>query len=285
MRSLVNRNLRLFFSSKSSIFFSLLGALISFVLYILFLRQQITQSWSQISNYKQLLDLWLMGGTLTVTAITTTGSSLGVLVRDRESNRLADLILTGLSYEQINFAYLISAWIIGIIMQVVMFVVMLTYFIFQDGISFDTSTLLPILVVMLFSSLLWSVFNMFLYSFVKKVDTVGKINTIIGTASGFFAGVYMPIGAVPTFAQSLMKLTPAPYNAALFRQIMMNQQISDSLNKLPNSAITSFKKSLGITISSGSLNTLDVMFISFGILIILSLVLYRYNKRVVVNKI
>ncbi len=285
MRSLVSRNLRLFFSSKSSIFFSLLGALISFVLYILFLRQQITQSWSQISNYKQLLDLWLMGGTLTVTAITTTGSSLGVLVRDRESNRLADLILTGLSYEQINFAYLISAWIIGIIMQVVMFVVMLTYFIFQDGISFDTSTLLPILVVMLFSSLLWSVFNMFLYSFVKKVDTVGKINTIIGTASGFFAGVYMPIGAVPTFAQSLMKLTPAPYNAALFRQIMMNQQISDSLNKLPNSAITSFKKSLGITISSGSLNTLDVMFISFGILIILSLVLYRYNKRVVVNKI
>jgi len=285
MRSLVSRNLRLFFSSKSSIFFSLLGALISFVLYILFLRQQITQSWSQISNYKQLLDLWLMGGTLTVTAITTTGSSLGVLVRDRESNRLADLILTGLSYEQINFAYLISAWIIGIIMQVVMFVVMLTYFIFQDGISFDTSTLLPILVVMLFSSLLWSVFNMFLYSFVKKVDTVGKINTIIGTASGFFAGVYMPIGAVPTFAQSLMKLTPAPYNAALFRQIMMNQQISDSLNKLPNSAITSFKKSLGVTISSGSLNTLDVMFISLGILSTLSLVLYRYNKKVVVNKI
>jgi len=259
--------------------------LISFVLYLVFLRQQITQSWSQISNYKQLLDLWLMGGTLTVTAITTTGSSLGILVRDRENNRLADLILTDLSYEQINLAYLISAWIIGVIMQVVMFMVMLAYFIVQDGISFDTSTLLPILMVMLFSSLLWSVFNMFLYSFVKKVDTVGKINTIIGTASGFFAGVYMPIGAVPTFAQALMKLTPAPYNAALFRQIMMNQQISDSLSNLPNNAITSFKKSLGITISSGSLNTLNVMFISLGILIILTLVLYRYNKKVVVNKI
>ena len=285
MRSLINRNLRLFFSSKSSIFFSLLGALISFVLYLVFLRQQITQSWSQISNYKQLLDLWLMGGTLTVTAITTTGSSLGILVRDRENNRLADLILTDLSYEQINLAYLISAWIIGVIMQIAMFMVMLVYFIVQDGISFDTSTLLPSIMVMLFSSLLWSVFNMFLCSFVKKVDTVGKINTIIGTASGFFAGVYMPIGAVPTFAQSLMKLTPAPYNAALFRQIMMNQQISDSLSNLPNNAITSFKKSLGITISSGSLNTLNVMFISLGILIILTLVLYRYNKKVVVNKI
>jgi len=285
MRSLVNRNLRLFFSSKSSIFFSLLGALISFVLYLVFLRQQITQNWSQISNYKQLLDLWLMGGTLTVTAITTTGSSLGVLVRDRENNRLADLILTDLSYEQVNLAYLISAWIIGVIMQIAMFMVMLVYFIVQDGISFDTSTLLPSIMVMLFSSLLWSVFNMFLCSFVKKVDTVGKINTIIGTASGFFAGVYMPIGAVPTFAQSLMKLTPAPYNAALFRQIMMNQQISDSLSNLPNNAITSFKKSLGITISSGSLNTLNVMFISLGILIILTLVLYRYNKKVVVNKI
>jgi len=285
MRSLINRNLRLFFSSKSSIFFSLLGALISFVLYLVFLRQQITQNWSQISNYKQLLDLWLMGGTLTVTAITTTGSSLGILVRDRENNRLADLILTDLSYEQINLAYLISAWIIGVIMQIAMFMVMLVYFIVQDGISFDTSTLLPSIMVMLFSSLLWSVFNMFLCSFVKKVDTVGKINTIIGTASGFFAGVYMPIGAVPTFAQSLMKLTPAPYNAALFRQIMMNQQISDSLSNLPNNAITSFKKSLGITISSGSLNTLNVMYISLGSLSILTLVLYRYNEKVVVNKI
>jgi ABC-type uncharacterized transport system permease subunit len=37
------------------------------------------------------------------------------------------------------------------------------------------------------------------------------IATIVGTAAGFFAGVYMPIGAVPSGAQALMKMTPFPY--------------------------------------------------------------------------
>lgn len=285
MKGLIQRNLRLFFGSKSGIFFSLMGALISFVLYLVFLRQMMTQSWQVVPDSKNLLDLWLMGGTLTVTAITTTGNSLGQMVKDRESNRLADLILTDQSYTKIHLAYLISAWLIGSIMQLVMYVIMQGYFMIQDGIDFDSSTLLPLVGVVMFSSLIWSVFNLLLYSFVTKEDTLGKINTILGTAAGFFAGVYMPIGSLPNFAKSVMKLTPAPYDAAIFRQVMMRNQLADSFKNAPMTMITDFKKNMGIIIDHNLQSDERFMILSLVILAVLVIILYRYNKRVVVNKI
>lgn len=285
MKGLIQRNLRLFFGSKSGIFFSLMGALISFVLYLVFLRQMMTQSWQTVPDSKNLLDLWLMGGTLTVTAITTTGNSLGQMVKDRESNRLADLILTDQSYMKIHLAYLISSWLIGTIMQLAMYAIMQGYFMIQDGIDFDSSTLLPLVGVVMFSSLIWSVFNLLLYSFVTKEDTLGKINTILGTAAGFFAGVYMPIGSLPKFAKAIMKLTPAPYDAAIFRQVMMKNQLADSFKNAPAAIITDFKKNMGIIIDHNLQSDERFMISALVILAVLVIILYRYNKRVVVNKI
>lgn len=285
MKNLIGRNLRLFFNNKSGIFFSLMGALISFVLYLIFLRQMMTESWQTVIDSKNLLDLWLMGGTLTVTAITTTGSALGLMVKDRESNRLADLILTDQSYLKIHEAYVISAWLIGTIMQIAMYAIMQIYFMVFDDISLDANTLLPLFLVMIFSSLVWSVFNMLLFSFVKKIDTLGKINTIIGTAAGFFAGVYMPIGDVPNFAKTMMKLTPAPYDAAIFRQVMMKNQLADSFNNIPNNILITFKKNMGIIVNGNFKDDLKFMFLALVILIILVIIFYRSNKRVVINKI
>lgn len=285
MKGLFDRNLKLFFSNKSSIFLSLMGALISFVLYLIFLRQSMTQSWKIINDSTDLLDLWLMGGTLTITAITTTGNSIGQMVRDRESNRLADLILTDQSYTKIHLAYLGSAWLIGTIMQIAMFVIMQGYFMIMDGIKLNPDMLIGLLGMMMFSSLIWSVFNLVLFSFVKRVDTLGKINPIIGTAAGFFAGVYMPIGVLPKFAKWLMKLTPAPYDAALFRQIMMKQQLSKSFKNVPDNVLSDFKKTMGIVIEHNF--GADLKFVSFllVILLILVIILYRYNRRLVVEKI
>lgn len=285
MSGLIDRNLRLFFANKSGIFFSLMGAMISFVLYLIFLRQMMTQNWQSINDSKNLLDLWLMGGTLAVTAVTTTGNSLGQMVKDRESNRLADLVLTDQSYTKIHLAYLISAWLIGFIMQIFMYLLMQGYFMFADGIKWDVTTMGPMLLVMIFSSLIWSAFNMLVFSLVTKVDTLGKINTIIGTASGFFAGVYMPIGDLPNFAKNMMKLTPAPYNAAIFRQVMMKNQLDESFKNVPASFVLKFKKDMGIIVERNFTYDLKILALALVILVILVIILYRYNKQVVLNKI
>lgn len=285
MKSLIERNLRLFFSSKSKVFFSLLGALISFVLYLVFLRQSMQESWSALKDSQKILDYWLIGGTLTVTTITTTGGAMTNLVSDRESNRLADLVLTDTSYTKITLSYLLSAWIIGFIMQGFMYAIMQVYFMIQDKISFDGVVFLKLLGLMILSSLLWSAINLLIFTFVKTSDTFGKINTIIGTVAGFFAGVYFPIGAMPTFAKSLIKLTPVPYNAAIYRQVMMNKELNHALKGLPVDKVLDFKKSMGIVIGKGFSTETYNMGITFIIVIVLILGLYRYNKNVVLNKV
>lgn len=83
MITLTRRNLLLYFRNRPGVFFSLLGAMISFLLYIVFLKKSMISSWKTVPSSQQLLDFWLIGGTLSVTAITTTLTSLGQLVKGR----------------------------------------------------------------------------------------------------------------------------------------------------------------------------------------------------------
>ena len=54
---------------------------------------------------------------------------------------------------------------------------------------------------MLLSSLLSSLVNVLLIYRFQSVDSLGKLATIVGTASGFLVGTYIPIGVLPDSAQ------------------------------------------------------------------------------------
>ena len=84
MLALLKRNFLLYFRNRSGVFFSLLGALISFILYIIFLQKNLTDAWAQLPNSAPMLNNWLMSGTLAVTGITTSLAALTQLVKDRE---------------------------------------------------------------------------------------------------------------------------------------------------------------------------------------------------------
>ena len=94
MLALLKRNFLLYFRNRSGVFFSLLGALISFILYIIFLQKNLTDAWSQLPNSGPLLNNWLMSGTLAVTGITTSLAALTQLVKDREHQVDQDLYLS-----------------------------------------------------------------------------------------------------------------------------------------------------------------------------------------------
>lgn len=62
MKATIERHLKLYFSSKVGVFFSLLGALLAFVLYILFLQNNLVISWKDsMPKPEKILDLWIMG--------------------------------------------------------------------------------------------------------------------------------------------------------------------------------------------------------------------------------
>ncbi len=264
MLALLKRNFILYFRNRSGVFFSLLGALISFLLYIIFLQKNLTDAWSQLPDNTNLLNNWLMGGTLAVTGITTSFTALTQMVQDRENQVDQDLFLTDLGSWGLQVSYLISSIIISFVMQVFMFAVMSLYFKESPVISH----LSEITLIMLLSSLLSSVVNILLIYRFKSVDSLGKLATIVGTASGFLVGTYIPIGVLPDFAQIIMKCTPATYIASLYRQILMKDRLETAFTG-NSSLLQEFQEKMGIQINWQELLTKEE---TYFIVVIISLV-------------
>lgn len=254
MLAMVKRNMMLYFRNRSGVIFSLLGALISFVLYLVFLKKGISSNWVGISHKNQLLDTWLISGTLAITGITTTLTALSQMVKDKEQHVLEDLSLTDAGPMSIRFGYLLSATLIGIIMQLIMLVLMGLYFNVTDKISLQMSQVVPTLGIMVLSAILATLVNAILVNRLKSVDSFGRLTTIIGTASGFLVGTYIPIGSLPTFAQTIMKVTPGSYIASLYRQVLMNDTIKDTFQQ--ESAVRYFNRLMGVQIKWSSLLSL-----------------------------
>ena len=264
MLALLKRNFILYFRNRSGVFFSLLGALISFLLYIIFLQKNLTDAWSQLPDNTNLLNNWLMGGTLAVTGITTSFTALTQMVQDRENQVDQDLFLTDLGSWGLQVSYLISSIIISFVMQVFMFAVMSLYFKESPVISH----LPEIALIMLLSSLLSSLVNVLLIYRFQSVDSLGKLATIVGTASGFLVGTYVPIGVLPDFAQIIMKCTPATYIASLYRQVLMKEPLETTFTG-NSSLLQEFQEKMGIQINWQELLTKEE---TYFIVVIISLV-------------
>ena len=206
MLALIKRNFLLYFRNRSGVILSLFGAIIPFVLYIVFLK----------NNYKdhssQLMDLWLIGGVLAVTGLTTTLAAFSRQVEDRERKVTDDLFITDLGPWGLQLSYLVSSVIIGFLMQVIMFAFMLSYFTLADKISFEWGILPYLVLLMLLNSLLATLINALIVQCFKSVDSLGKLATAVGATSGFLVRTYIPIGTLPKMAQNLMEDIPGIIN-------------------------------------------------------------------------
>jgi len=275
MLALLKRNFILYFRNRSGVFFSLLGALISFLLYIIFLQKNLTDAWTQLPENTKLLNNWLMGGTLAVTGITTSFTALTQMVQDRENQVDQDLFLTDLGIWGLQMSYLISSIAISFVMQVFMFAVMGLYFKESPVISH----LPEITLIMLLSSLLSSLINILLIYRFQSVDSLGKLATIVGTASGFLVGTYVPIGVLPDFAQIIMKCTPATYIASLYRQILMKERLETAFTG-NSSLLQEFQEKMGIQINWQELLTKEETYFIVVIICLVAILLWLLFVKV-----
>lgn len=281
----IKRQIALYFSNKASVFFSLMGAWIAFALYVIFLQKNMLEAWSTVSNPELVLDKWVMGGTLAVTGVTTTWTGVSRLIKDKENHQFDDFLLTGISPFSLHVGYLISASMIGFIMQIIMYGIMSTYFYWQDGLALEMNQFPALLGLMLLSSLLGSSLGLIGAQCFKTLEAAERFAIIIGTTSGFLVGVYMPIGGLPDFAQTIIKWTPAAYVAAAFRQILL----VDSLDQwaVPGMDV---KEYLGVGLKWDELtslgqNTLLIAGMVMVSLMLLLILLLRKNpkKGMIVN--
>jgi multidrug/hemolysin transport system permease protein len=254
MINLIKRNLKLFFRDRTSVFFSLLAVFIIIGLYVLFLGNMMVNNLKDLlsENARFTVDSWVMAGLLSVTSITTTMGAFGTMVEDKTKKISKDFSSAPLKRSQLAGGYIISSFIIGVIMSIAALIVAEIYILADGGKLITLVPLLELFGVMLLSVFASSSLVFFIVSFFKSSTAFATASTIIGTLIGFLTGIYIPIGSLPSAVQTAIKIFPISHAGSLFRQIMMKVPMSEAFKNAPAQAVTSFKQAMGVVFYAGS---------------------------------
>ncbi len=253
MTNLIKRNLKLFFRDRTSVFFSLLAVFIIIGLYVLFLGNMMTKNFKELlgDNARFTVDSWVMAGLLSVTSITTTMGAFGTMVEDKTKKISKDFSSAPLKRSQLAGGYIMSSFIIGVIMSIAALVVAEIYILAGGGKLITLVPLLKLFGVMILSVFAGSSMVFFIASFFKSNNAFATASTIIGTLIGFLTGIYIPIGSLPSAVQTAIKIFPISHAGALFRQIMMAVPMSIAFKNAPIQAISGFKQAMGVVFYVG----------------------------------
>lgn len=250
--ALTGRNLKIFFRDKASVFFSLLSVFIIIGLYALFLGDVLTNSLSGYGDgVRFLIDSWIMGGVLSVTAVTTTMGAFGIMVNDRAQNIIKDFSSSPIKRTFLAGGYIFSAFIIGMIMSLAALLLFEIYIVASGGALLGFAAVLKVLGIMLLSVMAGSSAVFFVVSFFKSNNAFAAASTVLGTLIGFLTGIYIPIGSLPEAVQAIIKVFPFSHSAALFRQAVMEAPMNNVFAGAPAAAVDGFSVNMGVIYQFG----------------------------------
>jgi multidrug/hemolysin transport system permease protein len=252
MFNLAQRNLKIFFRQKSAVFFSFLGVLIIIGLYVLFLGDV----WADyidvpIPETTTLMNNWIIAGIVSVTSITTTMGAFSIMVEDKVRKNSKDFYASPIKRSKILSGYILSAYIIGVMMSLFAFVLGEIYIVISGGTLLSLVSIVKVLGILLIAVMMSSALVFFIVSFFESNSAFSTASTILGTLVGFLTGIYLPIGTMPEPVQWLIKLFPVSHAGALLRQVMMETPISTSFAEIPDQYLSDFKTQMGITYTYG----------------------------------
>ncbi|MEA5048820.1 MAG: ABC transporter permease [Eubacteriales bacterium] len=251
MINFMKRNLLVFFKDKASVFFSLLSVFIIIGMYALFLGDVWTSGMTEITGARFLMDSWIVAGLLAVTSVTTTMGAFGTMVEDQSKKLIKDIRSSPLPRVSIAGGYILSAFVIGVIMCLVALVLCELYIVSGGGSLLGGQALLKVLGLILLSTFSNTALVLFFVSFFQSNNAFSVASTIIGTVIGFMTGIYIPIGQLPEGVQWVIKLFPPSHSAMLLRQVVMEQPLTQSFAGVPDQYLTEFKELMGVTFKIG----------------------------------
>lgn len=283
--SLVQRNSKVFRRDKTQVFFSLLSVIIVIVLYAVFLQKMQVDAIERITvatpELITMVNEWLVAGLLSMIAVTTTLGAYGIAIKDQETKAQADFLTAPLSRATIQMSYVLNALIIGSIFSFIALIGCEIFIVATGGKLLSLGHFVQVLGILFLSVLLASVFNLFLSLFVSTQNAFSTLGTIVGTVLGFLCGVYVPLGALPGFAQNLIMYFPISHTTVLLRNTFMESSITNVFKDVPASYVEDYKINFGIVyeLQGNILSTSTSIIVIVGTILVLAIVSILLFKR------
>lgn len=254
--AITRRNLRLFLRDPLNIFFSLLGALIVFLLYTLFLGNlqidSITEATPGADDTvaRGFVDAWMFGGIVALSTMTAPLGALSVFIDDASSNRFRDFLVSPIRRGQLVLGYLLGAFTIGMIITLVVLAVALVYLWAVNGVVLGVAEIAACVVWIALSTAGFTALWAFIVSFVRTSGSFSALSTIVGTVVGFVAGAYIAIGLFPEAVRSTVSALPFAQSASLMRQEFTREPLADLVGGNQD-AIAQLQDFYGVTLAVG----------------------------------
>jgi multidrug/hemolysin transport system permease protein len=257
MKSMVKRNIMLYFRDKANVFFSMLSVLIIIALFAVFLGQG---DWGS----DEIRDSWLMAGVLAVATVTTALGAFSTMVEDKVDKIAKGFYASPVKRSHITAAYIISPFVVSVIMTTITAIGFGIYIVATGGDMPGVAGLLQLMGLILLSSITSTAIVCFVVSLIKTNSAFVTISTIVGTLSGFLMGIYIPIGILPNAVQNVIMLFPPSHAASLFRRILMDIPLNTAFGDAAGSyELAELRENLGVVFSFGDFEITTVMSIVF----------------------
>lgn len=279
---LAKRNLKIFFKDKTAVFFSLLAVFIVVGLYVLFLRDTWTMSFSALEGASVLMDNWAMAGLVAITPFTAALGAFGIMINDKERKIYKDFYSSPIKRYEITGGYILSSFLVSLVLSGFALIFTQIYIVANGGALQDFLSIAKILGVIILSVFMNTSLVFFIVTFLDSQNGFATVSTIMGTLIGFLTGVYIPIGMMPKMVQTVIKVFPASQSALLLRNIMMEKAMEVSFANLPLSAIEEIKETMGLNFKFASYEVSlfeHLLYIIIIGLVFFLLALWRVSKK------
>lgn len=251
MFNFTKRNLKVFFRDRSTVLFSLLGPFFVIGLYMLFLGDLWGRSYRSAGVSREMMDAWMMAGMLAVTSVTTSMGAFGTMIADRTRKIRKDFYCAPVRQQDIAAGYILSTYLIGLILSVGTLVLAQIYMVLNGGHFLPLPTVGKILLLLMLIVFANSSLMFFVTTFLRSEHAFTTVSTAIGTLIGFLTGTFVPIGLLPGYAQWLVKLFPPSHAASLLRGVILEEYLEKLELETGVESLNNLKQELGVGLSFG----------------------------------
>ena len=232
LKSLINRNIKIFYRTKGNIIFSSLAVIILLVLHFVIFRNMYSDNWEQIfsmfpgfsierEKLLWLVDNMMFSAILPIGAVSISITAIGLMVADREKNVLNDFLVSPIKRNDLMTSYLLSSVLVGFTILLGFIIFFAIYFQVVYSISFTLPQLGYILLAVIGSLVFANILILLILTFIKKQQSLGAFGTILGTLNGFISGAYIPVGMFGETVGTILSALPFLQLTILTRQAFL----------------------------------------------------------------
>ena len=233
-----------------SVFYSFLSVLIVLALYILFLggmQANATASHGASGESVQIIVTgWLLAGLIVVSSTSVPMILLSRMVSDMEREIFNDFLVAPISRRQIMSGYVAAATLVGFVSTLLLYAVGEVYLLWLGASLPSLASMLKLVLLMLVAVAVSATMLFVLISLIRTENSVGALNSIVGTLIGFLAGIYVPFGLLSDSVKLVSLLFPHTHLTSVMRQLILDDGAVPTLAQQSVEGLVEYRANYGI---------------------------------------